>query len=67
MTPEDGSGKAAPTAGGRRRPGGTHLVPTLVVLCAIISALVLYVWDRDAPSPAPQPNYRADAPPPPAH
>jgi len=34
----------------------------LVVLFAILSALVLFAFDRETGSSAPKPNYRADAP-----
>jgi hypothetical protein len=35
----------------------------LVVLFAVLCAVALFVLDRDSGAPAPQPNYRADAPP----
>jgi len=35
----------------------------LVVLFAVLSAVALFVSDRNSGPPAPQPNYRADAPP----
>jgi hypothetical protein len=44
---------------GRQQP--SPLVPVLVVLFAILFGLVLYAWGPDGT--APQPNYRADAPP----
>jgi len=53
-----------PSRGARevRRAGPSHLVPMLVVLFAVLSAVVLFVFDRESGSSAPKPNYRADAP-----
>ena len=45
-----------------RPHGPSNLVPILVVLFAVLSALVLFALDRDSGSSAPNPNYRADAP-----
>ena len=47
----------------RGRDRTSNVVPMLVVLFAVLSAVVLYAWDPEGSSPAPQPNYRADAPP----
>jgi hypothetical protein len=63
MTSQDTHAKPAAAAPEVRRQRPSHLVPMLVVLFAILSALVLFVMDRDSGSPGPQPNYRADAPP----
>jgi len=63
MTSQDTNTKPAATAPDVRRQRASNLVPMLVVLFAVLSAVVLYVLDRDSGSPAPQPNYRADAPP----
>jgi hypothetical protein len=53
-----------PARGARRlRPAApSNLVPMLVVLFAVLSAVVLFAMDRDGGSSAPKPNYRADAP-----
>jgi hypothetical protein len=53
-----------PSQGARevRRAGPSNLVPMLVVLFAVLSAVVLFAMDRDSGSSAPKPNYRADAP-----
>jgi hypothetical protein len=47
----------------RGRDRASNVVPMLVVLFAVLSAVVLYAWDPEGSSPAPQPNYRADTPP----
>ena len=62
MTSQDPRAKPAAAAPEVRRPRASNVVPMLVVLFAVLSALVLFVMDRDGSSPAPQPNYRADAP-----
>ena len=54
--------RAAASAEVKRRRT-RNLVPMLVVIFAVLSAVALFVLDRDNGSPAPQPNYRADAPP----
>jgi hypothetical protein len=36
----------------------------LIVLFAILSAVVLFAWETNHPSPAPQSTYRAESPPP---
>ena len=63
MTSQDANSKKAAVASEQRRQRATNIVPMLVVAFALLSALVLFVLDRDSGSPAPQPNYRADAPP----
>jgi len=64
MTRPDANAKPAPAAreGWRRQP--SHLVPVLVVLFAVLSAVVLYAWGPNGTAPTPQPNYRAETPPP---
>ncbi|HEU0158354.1 MAG TPA: hypothetical protein VFR00_03520 [Hyphomicrobiaceae bacterium] len=64
MTGQNTYAKPAAAAPEVRRQRPSNLVPILVVLFAILSALVLFVMDPSG-SPGPQPNYRADAPPPP--
>jgi hypothetical protein len=59
MKSPEANAKPAPA---RQQP--SHLVPVLVVLFALLSGLVLYAWGPDGS--APQPNYRAETPPPPA-
>ena len=63
MTSQDANTKPAAVAPEQRRQRANNIVPVLVVAFAVLSALVLFVLDRDSGSPAPQPNYRADAPP----
>ena len=62
MTSQETNPKPAPTAGEATRARSPNLVPMLVVLFAVLSAVVLFALDRDGKSSAPQPNYRADAP-----
>jgi len=66
MRSPEANAKPAPAAREVRRPQPSHLVPVLVVLFAVLSALVLYAWGPDGTAPAPQPNYRAETPPSPA-
>jgi hypothetical protein len=63
MTSQDTNTKPAAVAPEVRRQRASHIVPMLVVLFAVLSAVALFVLDRDSGAPAPQPNYRADAPP----
>jgi len=63
MTSQDADTKPAAVAPVVRRQRASNIVPMLVVLFAVLSAVALFVLDRDSGSPAPQPNYRADAPP----
>ena len=60
VAPENTSRRRRPEV---RRQRASNIVPMLVVLFAVLSAVALFVLDRDSGSPAPQPNYRADAPP----
>lgn len=64
MTDQGANLKRAPAAGDDRRRQPSNLVPMLVVLFAVLSAVVLFVWGPNSSAPVPQPNYRADAPPP---
>jgi peptidoglycan/LPS O-acetylase OafA/YrhL len=68
MTSQDTNTKPAATKPAAVAPEvwrqrASNIVPMLVVLFAVLSAVALFVSDRDSGSPAPQPNYRADAPP----
>ena len=62
MTRPQANAKPAPAAHEVRRQPPSNLVPVLVVLFAVLSAVVLYAWGPDG-APAPQPNYRAETPP----
>lgn len=62
MASQEKNPKPSPSARELRRARPSHLVPMLVVLFAVLSAVVLFVMDRDSGSSVPKPNYRADAP-----
>jgi hypothetical protein len=63
MTSPDTNARPAAANAELERQRTRNLVPMLVVIFAVLSAVALFVLDRDSGSPAPQPNYRADAPP----
>ena len=63
MTSQEANRKPAPAVPATRRRQPSNLVPMLVVCFAVLSALVLFAWGPDGTAPAPQPNYRAEAPP----
>jgi hypothetical protein len=62
MTSQAKNPKPSQSAHEDRPAGRSNLVPMLVVLFAVLSAVVLFAVDRDSGSSAPKPNYRADAP-----
>jgi hypothetical protein len=62
MTSQEKNPKPSPSAPEVRGARPSNLVPMLVVLFAVLSAVVLFAMDRDSGSSAPKPNYRADAP-----
>src|SRR4029453_5643849 len=63
MTSQDSNTKPAAIAPQVRRQRAGNIVPMLVVLFAVLSAVALFVLDRDSGAPATKPNYRPHTPP----
>jgi hypothetical protein len=47
----------------RRYRARTNLIPMVIVVAALLSAVALYALDSNPTPPVPQPNYRAEQPP----